>query len=57
MKTYTITQEQLNKLEYALVLAHYFVEGQEQGTDQNKIDQQTADTAQEIILQVEGQIL
>lgn len=55
MKTYTITQSQLFKLECAMTLAEYFTQEQEQGTDQNISDQETLDIAKKVFNQVQEQ--
>jgi hypothetical protein len=40
-QTLTITREQLKQIEYALTLAEYFVDGQEQGTPLHRSDSET----------------
>ena len=51
MKTYTITQEQLNNIEFALTLAQYFISDQEP-SEQTVIDQETHDKALKVIQEV-----
>lgn len=47
-----ITDKQLSAIEYALALAEYFCEGQEQGRPQTISDWQTVNNALEAIKQV-----
>jgi len=53
MKTYTITQEQLNNIEFALTLAQYFIDDQEP-SDQTIIDQDTYNKAIKTIQEVKA---
>ena len=51
MKTYTITEEQLNNIEHALTLAQYFIDDQE-SSHQTLVDQETHDLAIQSIKEV-----
>lgn len=51
-----ITKEQLFAIEMGLVLAEYFVQDQEQGTDLNKSDSEKLQRAMEALKQIQDQL-